>query len=90
MEKKPSRRQTEKIVKIMNTTELQQPPNAPYSTWKQRHKKQIGIFIACMFAYGTILMILADGGFAPHTVLFGIQLLNTLGFFLALTALLKK
>ena len=74
----------------MNTTELQKVPDAPCPTWVQRHKKQIAIFIACLVGYATIVTILANGGFAPHIITFWLQLLNTLGFFMALAALLKN
>jgi hypothetical protein len=52
--------------------------------------KRIIILIACMLAYGTVMMILDTGGFTQKTIWFSVQCLNALGFFLALAALLKK
>jgi hypothetical protein len=58
--------------------------------WTKKHQKEFIILISSMIAYGTVLLILSDGSFTKQTVVMGVQLLNTLGFFLAVIALLKK
>ena len=60
------------------------------SNRKRTIVKRTIILIACMLAYGTVMMILATGGFTQQTIWFGVQCLNALGFFLAVAALLKK
>lgn len=58
---------------------------------KRRKRKQLlRILLVCMIVYAAILLVLSSGRFTGTQVWFGVQSLNTLGFFIAVAAFVKS
>jgi len=70
----------------MNTSETPNPPTPPP---RPPSKKLPIILIIGMVIYGTIFMVLSAGHYTTTQICFVVQLLNALGFFIALAALVR-